>query len=180
MGYPAKHSSFPFPLSAFFPSFRHCLKGMVAIPTLFSPVLTACISTCPVQQGKKPSRLPRSNAQESSPSRSASHIHLPPTPSLPQSGRRTTSVRAQEAIRKNSLHWLVHTRTPYYVPTIVVWSVTPAPKYPQPPQLVIVAMRVLGIVRVNHAGFFQISHLPCLAYLHHPASHALCQVIQIA
>ena len=142
MGYPAKHSPFPFPL-VFSLLQNNCLAEWMLSP-LVSPVLTACscISTSLVQEGKgHPSRTLKRSRDP--PPSSASHIHLPPTPALPESGRRTTSVRAQEAIRKNNLHWLVHTRTPYYVPTLVVWSITPAPKYPQPPQLVIVGMRVL-------------------------------------
>ena len=140
MGYPAEHPYSPFSLPS-----KHLLERNGCCPHSFQPSAYCMYlyMACPGRQ--RPLVCHAQTLKKSPPPGSASHIHLLPTPSLPESGRRTTSVRAQEAIRKNGLHWLLHKRTPYYVPTLVVWSITPAPKYPQPPQLVIVGMRVLSL-----------------------------------
>ena len=75
-----------------------------------------------------PARLPVCHTQEILSWHLASHNHLPPTPSLPESGRRTTGVRAQIAIQRDSRHWLFHTRTPYYLSILVLLFITPTPK----------------------------------------------------
>ena len=164
MGYAAK-------LSFFLSLPSTLLDGIV--PVVLSPLFSIqCLLH--VSLHDMPGRPPVCHPQRILSAHPASRIHLPPTLSLPGSGRRTSKRQGAKSHPKISFYWLFHTRTPYYLPSCHL-----LPRRPQRIRNWCLFECVCLCASIT-LDFLQISHLPCLAYLHHPASHALCQVIQIA